>query len=311
MLGGTLGGLAGSGGAGMAGSGISDLIQKYGPDVVKNLVGNGQAPGGGGGMNWSNLFNGIGGAINNRDSERYVDDLLASRIGTADQLRTAGQQAAGAYQPFYATANNGIATSHIDPATGQVSFGLNQPYQTQRDGMFSAANGVMGQLRDFNPQTFAADRYGKMQELIAPQRNVAQQGLLQQLYAKGGYGLALNGQGADGTADATNPYIQSFVSANNQQDKQMAYDSLAQGESYMDNLIKRQQGLFSYGQGIDTAGAGSMGLSKDWSNQFMGDRRASANYNYGVNRDYATSVGGFNHQRRDQVDDKSHQPYTD
>ena len=286
-----------------------DLAKTYGGDVLKGLT------------------NTAIGRVQDRNARIGDENFRDLEIGTGAALRGAANnysagllsladQYKGAYDPFYAQVNNGVATSQIDPVTGKVGFSLNAPYATQRDNMFGAANSVFGQLKDFNPQTFATDRYNSAQALLAPGDQLAEQDLMQQLFNKGGFGLTTNTPasatpGAGGSvlpgsgSVGVNPYAATFLNSRNARNADMSYRSLSEGESYLDNLIRRQSGLFGQGAAIDRAGADVMRDAFGASNQFMGDRRGAADFGmrvgerslripYEAEREYINAVSGAN-----------------
>lgn len=185
------------------------------------------------------------GLYGKNQGDKYVNQLFDQEAQAAGDYRDAWTQYASGLEGLFA------------PTAGR--------YGAMRDNYLGAAEGMLGQLKDFNPQTFATDRYRAMQDLIAPQRATEQQSLMQDLYTKGGFGLTVNAPGSAGATVGVNPYVDTLVNRWGQQDKQMAYDSLAQGESYLDNLIRRQSGMF--GQGV---GADNIGVAR-------GDRVLSAN----------------------------------
>jgi hypothetical protein len=276
-----LGGATGAG-AGMFDINWTDLAKKYGPDVLDYLRKAGPS-----------LIDSATSGINAAKNESYVDSTLALNNRYAADFKQAGDeyatgllglkgQYADAFKPRYATASNGFATSNIDPATGKVSYTLSQPYQGARDRYLDSASQVMGQAGSFDPKAHAAERFASAQALLQPGRTTAQQGLLQELMNKGGYGLSLNGQAADGSEGSTNPYLSTFLAANNRQDAEMAYSSLREGESYLDGLLRRSDGLFRAGAQVDQWGQPVLADARNWTTQFNADRQNEAGFGFNL-----------------------------
>lgn len=260
---------------------LTDLAKKYGPDILSKYGGD--------------IIKALSGAVNASQGEDAVDDLLRERIGAAGDYKAAyGDYAEGlkgllpglkeAYDPKYATADNGFATSYVDPVTGKVGYNLNAPYAAARNQYFDAAGKVMGQAQDFNPQTFAVERFNQWQGLLAPQREQQMNSLISGLRAKGQTGLSVNSPTQDGIV-GLNPLANSFAAAWAQSDKEAAYRSLDEGEKYLDNLLNRQKGLFGQGANIDTLGQGSLSSARDWSSTFTNNARTGADKVFGTEQD--------------------------
>lgn len=286
-----------------------NLVSQFGPSVLEGGV------------------NALLGRNQEREGRLASQNLRDLETGNAANLRNAanqysaglfslGSEYAPMYDPFYANVTTGFGTATVDPVTGQVRSQLSDPYQRMRDQSLEASQGMFGQLRDFNPQTFATERYNAAQALLAPGDQLAQQGLMQELANKGGFGLTLNQPAQPGAAPGAgvtpgagtvgvNPYIDTFLNAQNRRNAQMSYDALGQGERYLDNLINRQQGMFNFGAGIDQYGRQNISDMFNASNQLMGDRRRGADFRIGLGeralrmpyeaeRDYLNAVTGAN-----------------
>lgn len=291
------GGWTGAGGAAVSASTIMDMVQKYGPKVLEAFTGS---------KDMGSLINSVGSFINASQDEKYTDRLLANRIENAQKMFDFGQQFKGMYDPRGATIDNGIATATVDPVTGRATSTLNAPFQQAQDQYLGAANTMFGQLKDFNPQTFAQDRYNSAQALLAAGDTTAEQGLMQQLYNKGGYGLSVNtpaaatpgampgsvqaGQGTVGV----NPLLSSFLNERNARNANMSYRSLSEGESYLDNLIRRQKGMFDSGLGIAREGASAIAPAINLGSSLTNDWRKAADFQYGLGKDYYGEIGSAN-----------------
>ena len=280
--------------AGGAGSTVSTMSQ------IKDLVGKGMSVieaiqkvtgGNTGSFDLGNIINAIGSGVNASKNEDYVDRLLAEGIARQGEYKAAGDKYATGllglndkygdlYDAKYANVNNGFATSNVDPATGKVGYSLNAPYATARDQYLDSANKVMGQAKDFNPQTFAADRFKAWQGLLAPERSKQGQDLLQSLNTSGRMGLSVNTDTQNGVV-GLNPIANAMFAAQAQADKEAGYQSLREGESYLDNLLSRQKGLFGQATDLETRGGNVLNDASTWSNTFNSNNRAKGNFLYG------------------------------
>jgi hypothetical protein len=258
---------------------LKSAVSAFGPEFLKNIL-PGIIQGDGADDARNRMLN---------DWTQYGQDYRKAHSDYAAGLRGMLPELEQAYKYNPATVNNGFGTSYVDPATGKVGYNLNPEYQGFKDSYMGAARDVMGQAKDFDPRTFAAQRYQEQQDLLAPTRSLQQQSLMQDLFSKGGFGLTTNGQAADGASAGVNPYVQSLASAWGQQDKQMAYDSLGQGESYLDNLLRRQGGLFNSGAGIDREAYGSVTGANQWGNTFNQNNRDAFTAKYNLNNAALTS----------------------
>lgn len=209
-------------------------------------------------------------------TQQGAADYRQAGMDYADRMRSLIPSINEAFTYRPATVNTGFATSQIDPTTGQVSRTLAAPYAAAREGYLGASQGLFSQLRDFNPQTFAQQRFQAAQDLLAPQDRLAEQNLMQELYNKGGYGLALNQPGAAGGTAQVNPYLSTLLNSRAQRDKEMAFGALREGENYLDNLINRQRGLFSSAVGVDQLGDSVFPLASSWGDTFNRARQEQA-----------------------------------
>jgi hypothetical protein len=168
---------------------------------------------------------------------------------------------------------NGYGTSMIDPSTGQMRFNLNSQYAGLRDQALGGAADAYRLAGDFDPRTHAAERYASAQALLAPGDEAANNGLMMDLYNKGGFGLNINKSAPGGGVNMVNPYVSTFMNARNTRNADMSWKSLREGESYLDNLIGRGRGLLGDGMRIDDTGRTSMGDAMNYRNQFNTDFR--------------------------------------
>lgn len=154
--------------------------------------------------------------------------------------------------------NNGVASSHINPVTGEAGFTLAPQWQGAYNGMMTGGQKSLDLAGSFDPKAHAAERFGAAQALLAPGDAQAEASLMQELYNKGGFGLRTNTQAVGGGDVSVNPYTSTFLNARNTRNAGMAYKSLGEGESYLDNLLSRSKGMFGQALDINRMGEGSM-----------------------------------------------------
>jgi hypothetical protein len=179
---------------------------------------------------------------------------------------------------------NGFGTSTIDPMTGQTRFELNGQYNGLKTPMLGGASKAFDLAGNFDPKAHAKERYDASQALLAAGDSGANQDFMQQLYNKGGFGVTTNqtsapivgpnGEITQGTGTVgVNPLVNTFMNARNTRNANLSWQSLEQGESYLDRLLARGQGMFKNGAAIDEFGRTSMNDAMHYRNQFNGDMR--------------------------------------
>jgi hypothetical protein len=243
-----------SGGSSM----IGDLVKQFGPEIIKSFL------------------PGAAGAISGSIGEKTIDKLLAEQTKMFGDYKDAGMnyasgirdltgQYAHLYAPRTGTAQTGFGTGTFDPTTGMVTSTLSPVYQAQRDAYNKQFGDVTAQIGSMDPQAFAKNRYDANLALMAEGDAQAQSGLMQDLMNKGGFGLTLNQQaaatpGAPGSAVAgqgsvgVNPYVDTFLNAQNRRNANLSVASLDQGQAYLDKLLGRQAGFTNAMSGIDARG---------------------------------------------------------
>ncbi len=234
----------------------SDTLAKLAPSVVQSLTG--MLAGNAGNQAANNMRDTTINAA--QDYKQAYGEYAAGLAGLMPELDKFK------YSP--ATVNNGIATSNVDPVTGKVGFTLNAPYAAERDRYLAGSNAVWGQMGDFDPKTHAAERFAAHQGLLAPSRAQQDQKLYQDLYTKGGYGLVTNSPTALGSSTPVNPYLLSVQAARAQEDNVASYNSLREGETYLDNLMKRQTGMLAGATGLEKSGQDAYTDANTWGNTF-------------------------------------------
>jgi hypothetical protein len=240
-------------------------------------------------------------AQSQQDTRRVeaADGMLVQNQHYGNQLiNMADQYQNYAMQPGQMT--NGYGTSMIDPATGQMRFDLNSQYGGLKNQMLGGAKQAYDLAGDFDPRTHAAERYNSAQALLAPSDAQAESGLMQDLYNKGGFGLQTNRQAVGGGNVSVNPYVDTFMNSRNTRNARMSWDSLGEGERYLDGLINRGHGFIRGGMDIDARGSASMQDAMNYRNQFNNDYRTMlgmrgagyATHNQGVANKYNAWAGG-------------------
>jgi len=108
-----------------------------------------------------------------------------------------------------------------------------------------------------DPKAAAAERFGAQQALVAPSNEAEMNNLMQMLQSRGLLGLASH-SAVPGTGMtpgvAVNPYVASLLAAQSGAKSKSAYQSLAEGEAQLDNLINRGGALQRGAQGAQESG---------------------------------------------------------
>ena len=108
----------------------------------------------------------------------------------------------------------------------------------------NAGKGMFTEAFDRDISKYAGQYYTDMQDLIAPQRAKAQQGLANNLFASGRMG---QGTAAYEGGGYINPERMEYLTAMNREDNQMAFD--AQSRARQERLNDMQTGMGYYGMG--------------------------------------------------------------
>lgn len=126
-------------------------------------------------------------------------------------------------------------------------------YDTQQQ----MAGQSLGLARGTDPKAMAAERFASQQALVAPGNERDMQRLMAELQRKGMLGLssfapvpgtvATPGQGM-------NPHVAALLAAQQGAKERSAFDSLREGEQYLDQLVRRGGALQGQAQGARSAG---------------------------------------------------------
>ena len=119
------------------------------------------------------------------------------------------------------------------------------------------AQQALTQAGNMDPQAMAAERFAAQQALLAPGEEAQRQDLMRQLQRQGLLGLSSHGAvpGVVTTpGQPVNPYVASLLAAQQTQRAKSAFDSLREGEGYLDRLIGRSGMLQGQAQGARSTG---------------------------------------------------------
>lgn len=122
----------------------------------------------------------------------------------------------------------------------------NQRLQTTQGPLYNQQIGLAAnsynQAGSVNPQDIAAQRFAQQQSLVAPSNEADMQDLFRRLQAKGLLGVESYGA-VPGTAQTpgqpVNPFMASLAAAQAGAKNTAAYQSLNEGEQYLNNLLNR------------------------------------------------------------------------
>jgi hypothetical protein len=111
----------------------------------------------------------------------------------------------------------------------------------------------------------AAERLAAQQDILAPIRAAEDAKLYRTLQAKGLAGL---GSHEGSVSGAQNPIAAALYGARAQADKKAAYESLREGEDYLDSLLRRSRGLFSSAEGVEGTGRRALDVGGQFTDKF-------------------------------------------
>ena len=182
----------------------------------------------------------------------------AAQIAANAQIE-AGRIAAEAarFRPYSIT--TGFGSSSFDTNKDTGTYTLDPRLAAFRDQYYGGAQDVLNQQQGFDPLEMARQVYGEQQGLMQPGRQAEDVALRQSMLSSGRVGLGVSGGAAGAGADGMlNPDQFSLDRARALADAELAAKSRDYGESYLDRLIARGQGLLTYGTGLESLGMGSM-----------------------------------------------------
>lgn len=119
-------------------------------------------------------------------------------------------------------------------------------------GMLSAATG------GFDPQAFATQRFNAQQALVQPKNDADVANMMTALRAKGQLGLGVTNPGIEGytpTPGVTvNPMMAALFAGQSAGRNQAAYNSMGEGQRYIDSLLNRSGMLSRQAQQVQQTG---------------------------------------------------------
>jgi len=155
---------------------------------------------------------------------------------------------------------------------GNVFLGRRAAKEAE-DRLRRAQGPLYGQMQDFagrslglaqsmDPKTLGAERFAEQQKLLAPGMEADRLKLMAELQKKGMLGAASFAP-VPGTVNTTgapmNPQMAALLAAQEGAKARSAYESLGQGEQYLDQLLKRSGMLQGGAQQARATGQAAMG----------------------------------------------------
>ena len=119
----------------------------------------------------------------------------------------------------------------------------------------------LSRAEGMDPKAMAAERFAAQQALVEPSNEAERQKLMRALQSQGLLGLASHGAvpGVTTTSgQAVNPYMASLLAAQATAKNRAAYESLAEGEGYLDRLINRGGAAQGQAQRAQQSGIGAV-----------------------------------------------------
>jgi len=104
--------------------------------------------------------------------------------------------------------------------------------------------------RGADPKAMAAERFAEQQKLLAPGNEADMNNLMQMLQSRGLLGLSSYSAvpGTQQQGAPVNPYVASLLAAQQGAKSRSAFDSLKEGEQYLDQLVRRGGALSGQAQ---------------------------------------------------------------
>lgn len=230
----------------------------------------------------------------------------------ASALRELGSQAAqkaeqigaGANVPFTPyTVTTGLGTSQVTP-TGATATAA-APYQALQQAALQRSQEALGAI---NPAQATQTLYGQLEALQAPTRQREQEALLARLGARGLLGFGQAAPTVGGVTRTINPYLESLLSAQAQQQAQTALTAQQFGTSEAARQQALAQALQGQGMAIDEATrqqlstAGTLGLNLQQLGLTGAARQAQAGlYGLGLQTQLNLGAADIDAARRQQI----------
>lgn len=192
---------------------------------------------------------------------------------------------AAKFRPY--SISSGFGRSYFDTKNNTAGYDMDARLKAMQDAQYGGAAAIQEQLAGYDPEAMAAQVYAEQQGLMAPTRLEQDIALRQQQLQRGRIGLGVSGEavGAGAGTGMLNPEQYSLNVARARADAELAAKSRDYGQAYLDQLIGRGQGLFSYGMGIEEQAMKPLTIGSD-----IGNRAAVA----GANQGQMLLAGGTN-----------------
>jgi hypothetical protein len=183
---------------------------------------------------------------------------------------------AAKFKPYNISSGFGTATTN----EGSASYQLDPTLAAYRNQMYQGANAVFPTT--FNLQDAAKQYYQGQQDILAPERERSYANMQTGLFNSGRGGLAVGATGArpySGAAGlaATNPELAAYYNSIAQQDLQLQQNAETYAGQQLDNALKRSQGMFSYGTGLENLGLDTLYQSANIGNKMQASSAAAGN----------------------------------
>lgn len=191
-----------------------------------------------------------------RREQQRADEAAAAQRAYATAATQRAEELAGlaprptaqTFRPVNLT--TGYGTTRYNPETGQYEQQLSDPLAGQQRFSYESSQALANQLKGFDPQAFAQQRFAGYQSLLTPQREAATSRLLGQLKRKGLLGFEQTPVGGTST-QRYNPLTEGFARAMAQQDEALALKAFGEGTAEQERLAALQERMFGQGMRLN------------------------------------------------------------
>lgn len=238
----TLGQVASKVAASSASSGTKSLLSKLAGGAASVLGGNTTEQG------IANLLTGLlNRGIDYATAEKIANQVRAEGQSIQQAATRAGAEAAVPFTPY--TVTSGLGSTTVGP-TGATTE-LAPEYAGIRGQAAQQAAQALGAI---SPGQASQTLFGQLEGLQAPARQRGQEQLLSQLGARGLLGIGRNLPTVGGGIAGVNPYVESLLSAQAQQQAQNALAATQFGTQEAQRQQQLAQSLLGMSTGLDTMG---------------------------------------------------------
>lgn len=241
------------------------------------------------GMAAGAILGGVSGLLGNRSAKKQrqeMERMAQQRTAAYNQYGTNLDNLANQYgeaSKFNAVGvRSGFGRSYMN-ANGEIVGELDPRYADVRDKYGNLFNSEYDRMMNFDPQALAADRYAKMQSLVAGNRAEQSEGMLGSLLRKG-----LIGTGAtDGTGRFSNPLMAGMQRGWADEDTKMGLNAMEFADQRRREGMGLLTGFSNNMQGIDARTNDLIGQSYNWSGMVDQRNRAVLDQQYNMFGDAA------------------------